>query len=148
MPEQVSAHYRTLSADELTMAQLRHYERLCPRVEALIKAHATEATERLVLEGSGVFPERVAALNLPHVAALWLTADATTLQKRIFMANRYEQRGADEQLLLDQFLARSTRYQKRMLEVIRRLGLTSIDTSADPSTDELLQRCPDLTAAR
>lgn len=141
VPQYVDAHYRTLSADELTTQQLRHYERLWPRVEALIETHATGTTDRLVLEGSGMLPQYIATLKLPHIAALWLTADPATLQHRIYTASQHEHRSPDEQLLVEKFLARSTRYQHRMLEAINRIGLNTIDTSADPSLEELLQRC-------
>jgi 2-phosphoglycerate kinase len=147
VPEHVDAHYRTLSTDELTEQQLHHYEQLWPRVEALIENHATDTTtERLVLEGSGVLPERVAALNLPHVAALWLTSGAATLRERIYAASRHDELSPTEQLLVENFLARSVRYQQRMLKAIDRIGLTSIDTSSDPSVKELLHRCRDLAS--
>lgn len=145
VPEHVRAHFRTLSTGELAARQLHHYQRRWPDVEDLIETRATDTgTEGLVLEGSGVLPERVAALRLPGVVALWLTADVAALRGRVHAASRYHQRSADEQLLVEKFLARTVRYQQHMHEHIDCFGLTSLDTSADPAVEELFQRCREL----
>jgi len=136
VPPHVAEHYATLPVDELIDSVLGHYERLWPRNEELIGAHATGPG--LVLEGSALWPERVAALDLPHTAAVWLTADETVVRARIHAAGRYEGATPEERFLMDKFLARSMRYQSLMVAELDRLGLARVDVGKDRSVPELV----------
>lgn len=62
VPVHVAEHYGSLTVDELITSVLDHYERLWPRIEELIMAHAAEGSARagLVLEGSALWPVWVA----------------------------------------------------------------------------------------
>lgn len=133
VPDHVAAHYRALSPDELAAAQLRHYEAMWPVIAATI----AEA-DLLVLEGSGIWPDRVADLGSDSVAALWLTAEADTLRRRIHASSRYADRTSDEQLLVDKFVARTLLYDELMRDAVRRRGLPCIDVSAR-SVDEVVR---------
>ncbi len=72
---------------------------------------ATRATDtgagRLILEGSGVLPHRVAALKPPNTAAVWLTASADVLRARIYLASRFDELAAEEKVIVEKFLGRS-----------------------------------------
>jgi hypothetical protein len=129
VPTHVAEHYGSLTVDELITSVLGHYDRLWPRIEDLITAHATGGSARagLVLEGSGLWPVRVAKLKVPHTAAVWLTADDTVVRTRVHAAGRYEAATEEERHLMDMFLARTERYQTLMLDAIDRLGLDRID---------------------
>jgi hypothetical protein len=122
VPPHVVEHYSTLSVDELVVSVLAHYERLWPRIEDLVRTHAG-----LVLEGSALLPARVAALSLPDTAAVWLTADGTTIRDRIRAAGDYDSATAGERALMDTFLARSRRFQELVLADVEKLGLPAID---------------------
>ena len=141
-PEHLAAHYLSLSVDELTGEQLRHYEQLWPRVRALVTKHAANpGAEGLILEGSGVLPERVAALRTPGTAAVWLTASSAVLRDRIYSASRFGERTAEEKIMVDKFLGRTDRYNQLIVSAVDRHGFASIDTSAAPPTSELILRC-------
>jgi hypothetical protein len=145
VPPQVAEHYGSLTADELIASVLDHYERLWPRVEELITAHATGvgagagggSGAGLVLEGSALWPVRVAQLAVPHTAAVWLTADDAVVRARVYGGGRYEEATAEEQHLMDTFLARAARYQALMLDAVDRLGLDRIDAGGGRSVGEL-----------
>ncbi|WP_207621252.1 hypothetical protein [Streptosporangium minutum] len=139
MPAHVAEHYGSLPLDELITSVLDHYERLWPRIEELITAHAAGNGVRpgLVLEGSALWPVRVAKLTVPHTAAMWLTADDTVLRARIHRAGRYEEATGEEQHLMEKFLARTERYQTLMLDAVDRLGLARIDAGDGRSAEEL-----------
>jgi hypothetical protein len=112
-PEHIATHYLSLSIGELTAEQLRHYQRLWPRIEALVTAHAADAdTSRLIIEGSGVLPERVATLKTQHTAAVWLTASAGVLRDRIYSASRFYQRTAEQMGMVEKFLGRTDRHNQ------------------------------------
>ncbi|GAA1579576.1 MULTISPECIES: AAA family ATPase [Kribbella] len=127
VPAQVVEHYRSLTAEALVDALLAHYERMWPRIEELVTAHATDGPG-LVLEGSGVWPEYVRRLGTPYTAAVWLTASEQLLTDRIHRASDYVALPADRRRLVDKFLARSTLYQSRMeLD-----GLAHLSSPASP----------------
>lgn len=141
-PEHLARHYLSLSADELTTEQMRHYQRLWPRIKAIVAARATDTRAgRLILEGSGVLPDRVAVLKHPKTAAVWLTASAHVLRDRIYSASRFDERAAEEKIMVEKFLGRTERYDQLILSAVSSLGFASIDTSAAPSTAELMRQC-------
>lgn len=72
MPTHVAEHYASLTVDELIASVLGHYDRLWPRIEELITAHAAEGSGKkgLVLEGSALWPIRAARLRVPRTAAV------------------------------------------------------------------------------
>jgi len=124
VPPHVARHYAMFTPDELLTAVLRHYERMWPRIETLVRS-----ADGLVLEGSGVWPERVAAVDLPGTYAVWLTADPAVIRSRIRDGGRYAEAGPYERLLMDKFLARSLRYQDRMRDAVERHGLARLDVT-------------------
>ncbi|MCL6290365.1 AAA family ATPase [Streptomyces sp. 43Y-GA-1] len=128
VPPHVAEHYGTLTTDELIASVLAHYERLWPRIEELITDRAEDGAPGLVLEGSALWPERVARLTAPRTAAVWLTADDTVVRDRVRAAGCYEQASEGERLLMDRFLARTGRYQSLMVDAVDALGLDRVDT--------------------
>ncbi|MEU0406737.1 AAA family ATPase [Streptomyces griseorubiginosus] len=138
VPPHVAEHYATLAVDELIDSVLGHYERLWPRIEELIAEHAEHATgPGLVLEGSALWPERVAALDAPHTAAVWLTADESVVRARIRTGGHYDEATEQERFLMDKFLARSLRYQSLMVDAVDRLGLARVDVGTGRSVSEV-----------
>ncbi|MFF2732216.1 hypothetical protein ACFVS9_30440 [Streptomyces sp. NPDC058008] len=139
VPAHVAEHYGSLTVDELITSVLDHYDRLWPRIEELITARATgsRGSTGLVLEGSALWPVRVAGLQVPHTAAAWLTIDGTHVRARVHAAGRYHATADEERVLMDKFLARTERYQTLMIEAIDRLGLARIDVGGGRSAEEL-----------
>ncbi|WP_249126170.1 AAA family ATPase [Streptomyces sp. A2-16] len=125
VPPHVAEHYATLGVDELIDSVLAHYARLWPRIEELVRAHADGPG--LVLEGSALWPERVATPDVPRAAAVWLTADEDVVRARIRAAGRYDEASRAERALMDTFLARSVRFQELMVEAVDRLGRARVD---------------------
>jgi 2-phosphoglycerate kinase len=142
VPAHVADHYLSLSVDELFDAVLRHYRSMWPTIESIVTMHATECSaDRLIMEGSALWPESVATLNLPHVAALWLTASNNLLQERIYNASQFGEATAREKMMIQKFLERAYRYNQHMMEAVNRLGLVSINIEAISSLDELSDIC-------
>ncbi|WP_204116541.1 AAA family ATPase [Streptomyces sp. CS014] len=137
VPPHVAEHYGTLTTDELIASVLAHYERLWPRIEELITDRAEDGAPGLVLEGSALWPERVARLTAPRTAAVWLTADDTVVRDRVRAAGRYEEATEGERLLMDRFLARTGRYQALMVDAVEALGLDRVDTGGGRTVAEL-----------
>lgn len=139
VPAHVAEHYRSLTVDELISSVLDHYERLWPRIQELITERAAGhgAGPGLVLEGSALWPDRVARLTAPHTAAVWLTAEDTVVRTRMYEGSRYGEATAEERELIDKFLARTVRYQSLMRDSLDRLGLDHIDTGADCSPEDV-----------
>lgn len=130
VPPHVAEHYSTLTVDELITSVLAHYQRLWPRIEDLIRTHAG-----LVLEGSALWPARVATLTVPDVAAVWLTAGDAVARTRIHTAGDYANATTGERALIDKFLARTERFQQLMLADVERLGLAHLDVNGHSVTE-------------
>ncbi|MFC7934847.1 hypothetical protein ACFU2J_01210 [Streptomyces sp. NPDC057387] len=139
VPAHVAEHYGSLTTDELITSVLDHYDRLWPRIEELITTHVTEDNGRggLVLEGSALWPVRVAGLHARHMAAVWLTTDNSVVRARVHAAACYEAATDKEQALMDKFLDRTERYQTLMIDAIDRLSLERIDAGCGQAPTEL-----------
>jgi 2-phosphoglycerate kinase len=138
VPTHVAEHYGSLTVDELITSVLAHYDRLWPRIEELITTHAIEGRGTgLVLEGSALWPVRVARLQVPRTAAVWLTTDDAAVRARVHAAGRYEAATEAERRLMDKFLARTARYQTLMIDAVDRLGMDRIDAGGGRSVAEL-----------
>ncbi|MFI9829098.1 hypothetical protein ACIHIX_15535 [Streptomyces sp. NPDC051913] len=135
VPPQVAEHYGTLGVDELIDSVLDHYARLWPRIEELITEHAVGTGPGLVLEGSALWPSRVAALDVPRVEAVWFTADEGVLADRMHAAARYGEASAEERYLVDRFVARARRFQHLVRESVDAAGLCRVDTTGRTVTD-------------
>jgi predicted kinase len=142
VPAHVVRHYQTLAVADLAAAQLHHYERLWPTVAALATGPASTG---LVVEGSGVLPDGVAALRGDDVAAVWLSAEAATIVARIRAMSRYA--GADDtaRAMVDAFVGRTLAYQRIVLAAVRARGLPVVEVDG-LSTAELVAAC--MRAAR
>ncbi|WP_326778830.1 hypothetical protein [Streptomyces sp. NBC_01445] len=139
VPAHVAEHYGSLTVDELITSVLGHYDRLWPRIVELITTYAAEGHGRtgLVMEGSALWPVRVARLQVPRTAAVWLTTDDTVVSARVHAAGRYEAATDAERRLMDKFLARTERYQTLMIDALDRLGMDRIDAGGGRSVEEL-----------
>ncbi|WP_128429549.1 hypothetical protein [Streptomyces cyaneus] len=127
-PPHVAEHYAGLDVDELIRSVLDHYARLWPRIEELVTDRATGHGPGLVLEGSALWPARVARLTVPYARAVWLTAHGTVLRGRMRASARYDELADQERYLVDKFLARTEHYQELMAQTVDRYGLVRIDT--------------------
>jgi len=135
VPPHVAEHYATLGVDELIRSVLDHYARLWPTIEDLITDGANGDGPGLVLEGSALWPDRVAGLTVPGTRAVWLTADDAVLRGRMHASARYGEASDEERHLVDKFLARAGRFQTLMTRAVDDHGLTRLDAS-DPSVAE------------
>jgi len=142
VPPHVVEHYRTLSDSELIEGQLAHYQNMWPLVDALVREHAGDAaTERLVLEGSGIWPDNVLALHLENVAAVWLSGSPELIEARIFAESGYAKASAEGRLLIERFVVRSVGYDREMRAALSRLGQPPIEVTAATSVDRLAELC-------
>jgi 2-phosphoglycerate kinase len=129
VPPHVVKYYESLSLDDLISSVLAHYERLWPRIEELVAEHANGDGTGIVLEGSALWPTRVATLRTPATRFVWLSSASDVLRTRMYINSGHESLDEAEQRLVDRFLARALRYQQLMLSELDRLGLRPIDVA-------------------
>lgn len=128
-PPHVAEHYATLDVDELIRSVSDHYARLWPRIEELVVDGARGDGPGLVLEGSALWPARVAGLmTVPGTRAVWLTADETVLRERMRASAHYPELSDQERHLVDKFLARAERFQTLIAQAVDCHGLPRVDT--------------------
>jgi 2-phosphoglycerate kinase len=136
-PPHVAEHYASLDVDELIRSVLDHYARLWPRIEELITDRATGDGPGLVLEGSALWPDRVAGQTaVPRTRAVWLTANDAVLRERMRSSACYAEVTDRERYLVDKFLARAERFQSLMTQAVDEHDLARIDTGGR-SVEEL-----------
>ncbi len=139
--QHVAEHYLSLSPDELIEDVIRHYTSMWPDIRSMITSHASDpSSERLILEGSALWPESVVTLRLDGVGAIWLTASDGLLQERIYKASGFEQALAREKAMIDKFLGRTHRYNVRMMNALRRLGLPWVNVEETASLEQLTDK--------
>jgi hypothetical protein len=137
----VAEHYLSLSPDELIEDVICHYARMWPDIRSMIIAHACDpSAERLILEGSALWAESVATLRLDGVGAIWLTANDGFLQERIYKASDFEHAPAREKAMIEKFLGRTHRYNERMMQAVRRLGLPWLNVEETSSLEDLTDK--------
>jgi 2-phosphoglycerate kinase len=133
----VVEHYLTHDAPALVLGQLEHYRQMWPKVEEAVRAHLLDDSSPLVLEGSGVWPDNVAALGLPAVAAVWLTGSPELIAARIRRESRYEEADEQGRLLIDRFVMRSQGYDIEMRAALQKYGLPLIEVTPDTTVEAL-----------
>jgi hypothetical protein len=86
-------------------------------------------------------------LRLDGVGALWLTASDGFLHERIYEASGFDQAPARERAMIEKFLGRTQRYNERMMQAIRRLGLPCLNVEEISSLENLTDKCLSLLGA-
>jgi hypothetical protein len=124
VPPHVAEHYSTLSTGELLESVLAHYRGMWPRI---VTALTQRADSGIVLEGSALWPERVARLRQADLAALWLTASDAFLTARIENESGYALADARGRALIESFVRRTLLFNAHMMEAVGRLELPVID---------------------
>jgi 2-phosphoglycerate kinase len=139
VPAHVAAYYLELSTEAQLADVLRYYETLRPAIEALVRRHAEdESLPRLVLEGSALWPEWVAALTAPGVAAVWLTASPTQFEARILAESGHAFADARSRALIEAFLARTLAFDAILREAVGGLGAPMLQVDENPSAEACL----------
>jgi 2-phosphoglycerate kinase len=140
-PPHVAEHYGALDPEALIASVLTHYEGMWPIVRERIEARLADPDAGgLVLEGSALLPHLVATLGDPHIAALWLTAEAPLLAERMRRESDYDDRAPEGRALIDAFLERTERYDRLTIEAVRRLGLPVLVVTAGDAPDDVAGR--------
>jgi len=129
LPSHVIEHYRRLTPEALTEAQLAHYRNMWPLVVERIEAALEESGAPLVLEGSGVLPGGVAALGRPEVRAVWLTAAPSLIEARVRRESGFDAQTPDVKAMISKFIGRSQLYDVEVIAEVRTLGLPLVEVT-------------------
>ena len=142
VPDNGAKHYLCLSVGELIEDVLRHYKvTVWPKVEGIIASHLTESSKTgIVLEGSALWPELVASLDLDKIAAVWLTASEEVFRQRIHVGSLYSLKSPRERMMINKFLERTLAYNARMVDAVNQHGFILVDVMQSNVT-ELSERC-------
>ena len=138
----MAEHYLSLSVDELIKDVLHHYRvNVWPKVEEIVASHIHDPSQGgLVIEGSALWPELVATLELRNIAALWLTASEEVFRQRIRDESLYHSKSLRERRMIDKFLERTLVYNAQMSEIANQHGFILVDVQQS-NLAELTQRC-------
>ena len=143
VPAHVADHYLSMTASELVGDVLRHYRDIVgPLVNDVIDAHCRlPGQSRLVIEGSALLPELVAAMDQPGIAAIWLIASDDVLRRRIHVSSQYETNSARQRLMIDKFVARNALFNEHVKHEVSQHGFVSIESDCVSQSAELTDQC-------
>jgi len=148
VPPHVIDYYASHDQDFLLADVVRHYRQtIWPMASELIRAHTeVDAQTCLVLEGSALVPDRVATLDNPRVAALYLTTNRDTFRRRMYASSDYADHDAHGRALIDTFLQRTWNFDAWMRDEVDRLGLPLLHVTSAETIESLMARvCDKLT---
>ena len=142
-PPHVAEHYLSLGADDLIASVLAHYgDNVWPLARDLVRSHADDpAAERLVLEGSALWPPFVAGLHWQAVSAVWLTASDELIERRILAESGHSDAGERGRRAIEAFLGRSLGFNRVMMDEVKALGLPFVTAHDGDSVEALMDAC-------
>jgi 2-phosphoglycerate kinase len=143
IPKHVAEHYQLLSADELIEDVLNHYRNnVWPLIKDIIISYPTDtSSNKVVMEGSALLPELIINLIFDNISSIWLTASNDFLKQRIYTSSQYETKSTYERMLVDKFWERNCLLNDRIIDVVDRLGLMSLNIEETSTLDELMHMC-------
>ena len=139
--EDVIGYYTSGTADARLESVLAHYRaNVWPIAEALVRARLNNPYDRgLVLEGSALLPESVAAAAFERTASGWLVSGPERIRERVLESSAFDRRSTDEKAWIDAFVERAIRFDAYVAESARRLGLRCVDLGVCDPFPELLR---------
>jgi 2-phosphoglycerate kinase len=142
VPPHVREHFLTLDDAALLESVIAHYRNMLPSIVALVRKHVDDpGAPRLVLEGSGIWPDTIAPLLSSEVAGLWLTIPDALLTARMFCESRHAERDAEGQRLIERFRDRAVNFNRAMMERVEALGLQSLEVREGRTVEEVAAEC-------
>ena len=143
VPPHVAEHHATHDAEALLESNLEHYRAMWPLIETLVTAHLTAPMGRLIVEGSGCWPDQMRQTALPGTAALWLVATDDQIANRIRAESGYAAADPAAQFAIDRFIARSQLFNRRLAERLAALGLPATEVRETERFTDTISRCQD-----
>ncbi len=142
VPRHVAEHYLSQPADQLFEDVLHHYKtNVWPKVEEIVASYSkSTSTQRIVVEGSALWPGFAASTDNKEIAAIWLTAREEVFRERIYRASCYDSNSRVQRDLVDRFLERTLVYNVKMVEIVKRHDFILLHV-ADFDVQELTDRC-------
>ena len=142
IPKHVAEYYSTLSVDELFEDVLCHYRKVWSKVENIISLYVNDLSyNRLIIEGSALWPEFVASLNTRSTKSIWFTAENEQFQEIIYRESNFERVSDSEKYLIEKFLKRTQLFNEKMMAVINQRKLMSIEVNDAFSPDDVSDIC-------
>lgn len=126
-----------------------HYQRqhmACwPAVEAVIRKHATWGCPA-VIEGWNITPERVKAMTVPNVAAVWLLPTPEVLDRNTRVRDSFYLGASNEELMVERYLARSLHYSAWIKASLGPNSMPFVEVRLDSSINDIVEACLQLVS--
>ncbi len=140
LPDDVVAHYQQLAPEQLADEVMDHYRvNVWPVVAALVKSHQNNPFDpHLVFEGSAILPDRASTIALRRVRSVFLRADADFLSQRIRFSSGYVQKSAQDQQMIDAFIARALLLNNQLEAQAKKAGVSVYDAADSNLLEQIL----------
>jgi 2-phosphoglycerate kinase len=139
VPAHVAEHYLGLKANELLESVILHHRKMSPLVAELVRATVHDAgMEKLVLEGSALWPFITSGHRMREVGAVWLTASPDTLRTRIYEASGFHNASEQNRGMISRFLERTLLFDRKTAELVSEHGCKVLDVDEYKTTEDLI----------
>ena len=139
VPDQVSDNYLDSRADELVESLILHHRRMSPLVAEFIWSFLkTTDDQRIVLEGSALWPFIAAGHRLKEIGAVWLTASPETLRSRIEEGSRYQNADEQSRAMMSRFLEKTILLDEKTTQLVTEHDCKVLDTDKFASAEDIV----------
>jgi 2-phosphoglycerate kinase len=139
VPAHVAEHYLSLKANELLESVILHHRKMSPLVAELVRATVhDEGMDKLVLEGSALWPFITSGHRMKEVGAVWLTASPDRLRTRIYEASGFHNASEQNRGMISRFLERTLLFDRKTAELVGEHGCKVLDVDAYKTTEDLI----------
>jgi len=139
VPDHVAEHYLSLKANELLESVILHHRKMSPLVAELVRVTVHDGgVEKLVLEGSALWPFITSGHRLKEVGAVWLTASPDTLRTRVYEASGFQNTSEQNRGMISRFLERTLLFDRKTAELVSEHGCKVLDVDEYKTTEDLI----------
>ena len=139
VPNHVAEHYLSLKANELLESVILHHRKMSPLVAELVRATVHDVgMEKLVLEGSALWPFITSGHRMKEVGAVWLTASPDTLRARIYEGSGFLNANEQNRGMISRFLERTLLFDRKTAELVSEHGCKVLDVDEYKTTEDLI----------
>jgi 2-phosphoglycerate kinase len=115
-------------------------EGLWPAIKAVITKHA-ESAAPIVMDGWHILPDKVAQMDLPGIASIWLVAGGDFFAQKISQqADQFRQIPMGDELMR-KFIERSTLVNDNIRQAVMSRHLPLVEVSPSASVDDICNLC-------
>ena len=137
--DNVLEHYQSQKANELVESVILHQRRMSPLIAELVRSTAKDTgTEKMVLEGSALWPFITGGCRPKQAGAVWLTAGIETLRARIHKASGFQTADEKSKAMISMVAERTLLFEEKTAQLVSEHGCPVLNVDKFETTEKLI----------